>query len=94
MLDKNNNAQHFKTTFGYIFSKFVHCDMPFLVEKIRALLCFLDGFGIDVLVFSYYRNIQLGHQLYNNCTRLWSTKWYKIIKFHELLLMFCTLFKR
>ena len=53
MLDKNNNAQHFKTTFGYIFSKFVHCDMPFVVEKIRALLCFLDGFGIAVPVFSY-----------------------------------------
>ena len=36
-----------------IFSKYVHCDMRFLVEKNSALLCFLDGFDIAVLVFSY-----------------------------------------
>ena len=36
-----------------IFSKYVHCDMRFIVEKISALLCFLDGFGIAVPVFSY-----------------------------------------
>ena len=36
----------------YIF-KYVHCDMRYLVEKISALLCFLDGFGIAVPVFSY-----------------------------------------
>ena len=53
MLDKNTNAQHFQTTDGYIFSKYVHCDMRFLVEKISAVLCFLDGFGIAVPVFSY-----------------------------------------
>ena len=53
MRDKNTKAQHFLTTFGYIFSKYVHCDMRFLVEKNSALLCFLNGFGIAVLVFSY-----------------------------------------
>ena len=53
MLDKNTNAQHFLTTVGYIFSKYVHCDMRFLVEKNSTLLCFLDGFGISVPVFSY-----------------------------------------
>ena len=30
-----------------------HCGMQFLVEKISALLYFLDGLGITVLVFSY-----------------------------------------
>ena len=35
------------------FQKYVHCDMRFLVEKISALLCFLDGFGIALPVFSY-----------------------------------------
>ena len=53
MLDKNTNARHFKTTVGYIFTKYVHCDMRFLVEKNSTLLCFLDGFVIAVLVFSY-----------------------------------------
>ena len=53
MLDKNANARHFYTTVGYIFSKYVHCDMRFLVDKIIALLCFLDGLGIAVPVFSY-----------------------------------------
>ena len=52
MLDKNTNAQHFQTTVGYIFSKYVHCDMRFLVENNSSLLCFL-GFCIAVPVFSY-----------------------------------------
>ena len=53
MLDKNTNARHFLTTVSYIFSKYVHCDMQFLVKYNKALLCFLDGFGIPVPVFSY-----------------------------------------
>ena len=53
MLDKNSNARHFQITVGYIFSKNVHCDMRSLLEKISALLCFLGGSGIAVLVFSY-----------------------------------------
>ena len=53
MLDKSTNARHFLTTFGYIFSKYVHRDMRFLVEKTSALLCFLDDLGIAVPVFSY-----------------------------------------
>ena len=81
-------------TVGYIFSKYVHCDLRFLVEKIAQLLCFLDGFVLLLFWYLVIRNIQLGHQVYNNCTRLWPTKWYRIIKFDELLLMFCTLFKR
>ena len=36
----------------YIF-KYVHCDMQFLVVKMSALLCFLNGFGIAVPLFSY-----------------------------------------
>ena len=56
VLDKNTNAWDFKTTVGHIFSKFVHCDMRFLVENNSALLCFLDGFGIAVLVFSYKKH--------------------------------------
>ena len=47
VLDKNT------TTVGYIFSKYVHCDMRFLVEKNRALLCSQGGFGIAVPVYSY-----------------------------------------
>ena len=56
MLDKNTNVQHLKTTVDYIFSKYVHCDMRFLVENICALLCFLNGFGIAVPVFSYKKH--------------------------------------
>ena len=36
-----------------LLSKYVVCDMRFLVEKISVLLCFLDGFGIAVPVYSY-----------------------------------------
>ena len=53
MFDKNTNACHFKTSVRKIFLKHVHCDMRFLVEKISALLCFLDGFGIAVPILSY-----------------------------------------
>ena len=53
MLDKKTNARHFYTTVSYIYSKYVHCNMRVLVEIISALLCFLDGFGIDDPVFSY-----------------------------------------
>ena len=53
MLDKNTNVGHFLTTVSYIFSKYVHCDMLFLVVKISSLPCFLNCFGISVLVFSY-----------------------------------------
>ena len=66
----------------------MHYDMQFLVEKIGALLCFLDGFVIASLVL-VIRKIQLGHHLYNNGIRLWPTKWYQIILFHELLLSDC-----
>ena len=55
MLDKNTNTRHFYTTVGYIFSQNL-CIVTrrFLVEKKNsALLCFLDGFGIVVRVFSY-----------------------------------------
>ena len=54
MLDKKHGI--LKTTVGYIFSKYVHCDMLFLVQKINALLCFLDGFGIAVPVFRYLKH--------------------------------------
>ena len=46
MIDKNTNAGQVETTVGYIFSKYVHCDMRFLVIKINALLCFLNCFGV------------------------------------------------
>ena len=38
---------------GYIFSKYMHCDMRVIDEKISALLCFLDCLGIAVPVISY-----------------------------------------
>ena len=47
--------------------------MRFLDIKIGALLCFLSGISI-AFSFFFIRNIQLGQQLYNHCTRLWSTK--------------------
>ena len=53
MLNKLTNAGHFLTTVGYIFSKYVYCDMRLLVAKISALLSFLNGLGIAVLVYSY-----------------------------------------
>ena len=53
MPDKNTNALHFKTSVGYIISKYVHYDMRCLVKNIKALLYLLDGFGIAVLVCSY-----------------------------------------
>ena len=53
MLDSNITTQPFYTTVGYIFSKYVFCDMRFLVEKNSSLLCILDGCSIAVPVFSY-----------------------------------------
>ena len=53
MLDLNTNIEHFKTSVVYIFSKYVHCDMPFLDVKTGALFCFLNSFGIAVPVFIY-----------------------------------------
>ena len=46
----------FKLLSVIFFSKYVHCDMRFLVEKNSALFCFLDGFGIAVPVFSYKKH--------------------------------------
>ena len=40
----------------YFQNNYVNCDMLFLVEKISALFCFLDGFGIAVPVFSYQKH--------------------------------------
>ena len=53
MLGKNTNAERVKTTAGYIFSKYVHCDMRFLVVKKKALACFLNCLGIAAPVFLY-----------------------------------------
>ena len=51
--ESTNQVDHIiQTTVGYIFSKYVYCDMQFLIENISALLCFLDGFGIAVPVFT------------------------------------------
>ena len=50
---QNTNAENVNTTVGQIFSKYVHCDVRFSVVKIYSLLCFLNGFGIAVLVFVY-----------------------------------------
>ena len=43
--DKVVECRANQATVGDIFSKYVHCDMRFLVEKI-AHCCFLDGSGI------------------------------------------------
>ena len=53
MLDKNTNIRHFSTTVGYIFSKYVNCDMRILDVKLGALLCFLNGHGIVVTEFIF-----------------------------------------
>ena len=53
MLDKNTNIRNFQTTVVNIFSKYVHCDLKFLDVKIGELVCFLNSFGIAVLVFIY-----------------------------------------
>ena len=50
-LTKQTNIRYFLTTVGYIFSKYVNCDMRFLDVKLGALLCFLNGFGVAVPVF-------------------------------------------
>ena len=53
VLDKNINIWRFKITVGYIFPKYVHCDMRILDVKIGALFCFLNGFGTAVPLFIY-----------------------------------------
>ena len=53
-LTKHTNAQHFQTTVGYIFSKYVYCDMWFFNRKqIAHCVAFLTVFCIAVPVFSY-----------------------------------------
>ena len=49
-----------------------------LVVLINALLRFLNVFGITVPVLVIRKNI-LSHCMYNDLTKRWSTKWYKII---------------
>ena len=34
---------------GYIFSKYVYCDMQFLVVRVNALHCFLNVLVIDIV---------------------------------------------
>ena len=46
----------FKLLSFIYFQNNVHCDMRALVKIISALLCFLDGFGIAVPVFSYKKH--------------------------------------
>ena len=53
VLDKKSNAEQVLSTVGYIFSKYMHFGMRFLVIKISALLCNLNGVGIAVSVISY-----------------------------------------
>ena len=55
MLDKKQRTAFLNYCRLY-FSKYVHCDMRFLVEKNSALLCFLGGFGIVVPLFSYLKH--------------------------------------
>ena len=52
-LTKKTTNVIFKILSAIYFQKNVHCDMRFLVENNSALLCFLDGFGTAVPVFSY-----------------------------------------
>ena len=74
MLDKNTKRTAFLNyNLLYIF-KICAFDIRFLVEDLSAMLCFLDGFGIAVPVFSYL-------ETYNpviNCI-ITATKRYKII---------------
>ena len=43
----------FKLLSVIYFQNNVHCGMQFFDEKNSALLCFLDGLGITVQVFSF-----------------------------------------
>ena len=56
--------------------RYVCLSRIFLVVKINALPCFLNGFGIAVLVFSYKKQ-QTGALV--DFTRWRPTKWYKVI---------------
>ena len=78
MLGKNTNAERVKTTAGYIFSKYVHCDMRFLVVKTRHWLAFLT---VLVLLPQYFfiTNNKLCYYLNDDFIRWWPTKWCKII---------------
>ena len=49
MVGKTTNAGQVLTTTGYIFPKYMHCDMRFLVVKISTLPCILNcGLGIKL----------------------------------------------
>ena len=53
MLFKKYQRNAFLNYCRLYISKYVHCDMRFLVVKISALLCIPNGFGIAVPVVSY-----------------------------------------
>ena len=64
------------------------------VGGVQGNLSWMPGYLVLLFWYLVIRNIQLDYQLYNLCTRLWPTKWYKIILFHELFLILYTLFQR
>ena len=55
VLDKNTNANKVQTTVSYIFSKYMHGDMQYLVVKINTFPCILNVACISVPE-SRYRN--------------------------------------
>ena len=67
MLDKNTNANIVRTAAGYIFSKHMYCDMQFLVVKINAFPCILNGDCSSVPEVRYWID-KLDHCVHYNLT--------------------------
>ena len=86
MLDKKKQCRAYLNFCRLIFSKYVLYDK---VVKISPFFFFLNGFGIALLETS---NSVINCIITEPECGLPNGK--KNIKFHKLLLMFCTLFKR
>ena len=75
MLDKNTNANKFKLLPVIYFSKYMHCDMQFLVVKINVFPnVFLNGACIAVPELCYLNIDKLDQCLHCNLTIAWPPK--------------------
>ena len=67
MLDKNTNTNKVSNAGGHIFSKYMHGYMRFLIVKINAFSCILNGACIAVPVLPIGID-KLDHCLHYNLT--------------------------
>ena len=89
MLVKNVMQNKFKLLTVIFFSKHMHCGIRFFVAKINNLSCVLNGVGIADLVLTnsvFTCSMILPYDGLHNGT--------KSSIFIQMMLMFCTLFKR